>query len=915
MAFTGLKRSLGGLWDVRRDELPRLVPLGLAYGLVMASLYVLKPARNALFLSRVGIEQLPYALLLVALIGGLAATAFSRVAARLRLDRLILGTFLFLTACLGGFWLLLPHEWTWSYYLFYVWVNLFSLMAPSLLWLLANAIFDAREARRLFGVVNTIGIVGVVLGSALAGAIVKSVGTVNLLLVCIALLVVCLGLLPRLGGGEARPRRRRENPAGTLSLIAGSRLLRLLAGMAALAAAVAAVVDVQFNQIVDQSFPTSEEKTAFFGQFFASLNLLVFLFQLVVAPRILRSLGVTSALVFLPLSMAMGSLAVLLVPGLVAGILVKIGDGGFRHSIHKSAAEILFLPIPAEVKQRTKVLLDTTVDNLATGLGAVLVLLLIGAGVAYHQLSLLSLGLIALWLGFMVRTRGAYVDAFRQALERREIDAGEFTVDITEAAVLNSLVDSLESDSERRVIYALDMLSEVRARRLVEPVHGLLSHASAEVRRRALCILRNQDGQVPREDVEEALGGADLSVRVEALFYLCSKGADDRLTCMRQALASPDRRTRTAAVGCIAQYGTPEENELIDEAFIDDLVGSSGEEGKEERVLAAGIVGTLSNPGLRPYLRELIRQLMEDPEPEVVRRTIASLGQLADLEYLPWLLEELGDRRHRLAAREALAAYGPAAFETLAQHLLDDRNDLVVRRNIPRVLSAVLHQGAVDLLTDAYERVDPRLQYPVIKALSKLRGQSSELRFGRAWTDGVLQEQMRSYYECIRASQALEPLDRDACGRLLARALQEKQDQSVERIFRLLGLQYAPRDMYHAYLGFVSGQPATRASALEFLDNVLEREVKLALLPLLDPSDVHSALPDLERRFGPPIRGREQALRHLLDGRDAWLRACAVYSVRPTAAGAEIDLARLAQDDPHPLVRETADLVVRQADA
>ena len=151
MALAGLKRWLGGLADVRREELSRLLPLTLAYGLVMASLYVLKPARNALFLEGPGIGKLPYVLLLVALFGGLAATIFTRFTALVRLDRLILGTFLFLMACLGGFWLLLPPGWLWSYYLFYIWVNLCSLMAPSLLWLLANAVFNAREARRLFG--------------------------------------------------------------------------------------------------------------------------------------------------------------------------------------------------------------------------------------------------------------------------------------------------------------------------------------------------------------------------------------------------------------------------------------------------------------------------------------------------------------------------------------------------------------------------------------------------------------------------------------------------------------------------------------------------------------------------------------------------------------------------------------------
>ena len=47
----------------------RVLPMTVAYGIVMASLYVLKPARNALFLNRFGIDQLPFVLMLVALVG------------------------------------------------------------------------------------------------------------------------------------------------------------------------------------------------------------------------------------------------------------------------------------------------------------------------------------------------------------------------------------------------------------------------------------------------------------------------------------------------------------------------------------------------------------------------------------------------------------------------------------------------------------------------------------------------------------------------------------------------------------------------------------------------------------------------------------------------------------------------------
>ena len=578
----------------------------------MATLYMLKPARNALFLDGPGIGQLPYVLLLVALFGGLAATALTRVLSILRLERLVLLTFLVFIGCLGLFRFILPLGWTLSYYAFFVWVNLCSLMAPSLLWLLANGIFDAREARRLFVVINTTGILGVIGGSLLTGWIVDVVGTENLLLICIGFLAVCLVLLMMLRPTQVESRSRRaESKDGALSLIAGSDLLRLMGGMATLAAIVAAIVDVQFNEIVDRTFETRDEKTAFFGQFFASLNLLAFLFQLFVAPRILRSFGVTPALLFLPLCIAVGSVAVLLVPGLAAGIMVKVGDGGFRHSIHKSAVEILYLPISAGIKKRTKVLLDTTVDNVATGLGALLVLLFLALGTDYQHLSWLSIGLIVVWLGLVFHSRDAYVGAFRRALERREIDAGEFTVDISEASTVDNLLASLTSPNERRVIYALEMLSGTRAERLIEPVQELLRHDSNEVRRRALIVLKNQDQTVDLERVEALLRDDDLEVRIEALCCLCLHSESNRFARLQVTLKSPDRKLRTAAVGCIATYGTEEEHELVDAEMVRELYSQTNVEGMSdadrlmENVQAAKLIGNLDRPALRLYLEEL----------------------------------------------------------------------------------------------------------------------------------------------------------------------------------------------------------------------------------------------------------------------------------------------------------------------
>ncbi len=894
---------------MREGELRRLVPLTLAYGLTLASVYVLKPVRNALFLDNLGIEQLPYVLILVALIGGVTASFYARFTRSIRIDRLILGTLPVLMSNLLIFRWAIPRCGGWIFYVFYVWVNLYGLMSISLLWLLANSVFNPREARRLFGFIGTGGIAGAVLGGIFTSRAAESLGTENLLVVCIGIMGICLVLVRMARPLEVSVVRRSEGPGGVLSAVARFDLLRMLGVMAGIAAVVAAIADVQFNQIASEVFPSKDAKTAFFGTFFAYLNVFAFLFQLLVTPRILRSLGVGAALLFLPLTLGAGSLGVLLIPGLIGGIAVKVGDGGFRHSIYKSVTEILFLPVPSDLKQRTKVFLDTTVDNLATGLGAILVLLLTQTlGLPYRHLSFLSLGFVLIWLGLMFRVRRAYVDTFRRSLERREIDLSDFRMNISDAATINALKAPLASQNERQVVYALDMLTSVQGGQLTASVEPLLAHASAEVRRKAVQVL-HQDGDAslaPR--IKALLNDVDPEVRMEAMHFLCHHGEGDSLERMAEYLDHPEPTIQSAALGCIAAYGSPGEKELIDEAVIQAVLDYEGEEGAFSRAQAAKALGSLNNSGLRKFLVSF----MNDPSPLVVREAIYGLGQAADFENVPWLLEKLADKQYRVDARDALAAFGPRILDALVNYFDDERGDDRVRRNIPRVMSEIQIQASVDLLLDRVDQTPPALNHHLLKALNRLRTQASHLIFDAEKVDAALVLETRSYHEILQIRDVFRKVQEDSGIRLLEKALAEKQDQTLDRIFRLLAFCYPPEDIYHAYLGIVGGKKRVRASAIEFLDNVLDREKKAYLFPFLDPVSTEAALEESRELFEGHFGNQEESLAYLIQGRDPWLKACAINCVNRTDSKELAERVWACRNDSDPLVSETAQMVIRK---
>ena len=110
--------------------------------------------------------------------------------------------------------------------------------------------------------------------------------------------------------------------------------------------------------------------------------------------------------------------------------------------------------------------------------------------------------------------------------------------------------------------------------------------------------------------------------------------------------------------------------------------------------------------------------------------------------------------------------------------------------------------------------------------------------------------------------------------------------------------------------GIISDRKAIRASAIEFLDNVLDKGMKAYLMPFLDPISIEAALDKGREWFNQEIRNREDALAHLIRGPDSWLRACAINCVDGTNSPWLVELIGHHRDHADPLTSETATMVI-----
>ena len=78
------------------------------------------------------------------------------------------------------------------------------------------------------------------------------------------------------------------------------------------------------------------------------------------------------ALLVLPTSLGTTGVVMLLNAALWAPALARVLDTSLRYTVDKTTREVLFLPLPTDLKYRAKPFVDVTVDRFAKGLAALL---------------------------------------------------------------------------------------------------------------------------------------------------------------------------------------------------------------------------------------------------------------------------------------------------------------------------------------------------------------------------------------------------------------------------------------------------------------------------------------------------------------------------------------------------------------
>jgi HEAT repeat protein len=799
---------------IRTGETAMAVWVSLLFAVTQASHGLGLNTADTLFFLRFGVERLPLMILIsgVVVMGAITLHVVGLGMAGPR-------RWLWVTTALSGVWVLLERmgvglSWSPIYPVIWIAGQAIMMVTLTVMWNAAEQSCNTRQAKRLFPLFATAGVVGGVVGSAATGPLAALLGTANLLVVQAGLLTASTLVLFKVRRfftpePEEEPATVWSMLTSTPSRALSSRLGRLAAAAVLGVSTLFFLVVFPFNEVVAATFATEVEVAGFLGFFSSVATAATFVFSLFATRWLFGRLGVVITLMLVPLVYAAGFGLWLTEFGLVSAAFFRGVQWVAVNAVWGTAFPALFNVVPGRQRSQTlgfMIAVPAQIGTVAAG-----GLLLVGSDIPRSVGFGIGLALAVAAVVVVIPMRRAYLDSVVAAV--RSGLAGVFTLqqrDIARPADRDAtrvLTDYLRDERPQARAFAAASLARMGDPSSVAEVGHLLEDPSPTVRSAALdsmCVMAPQNVV---DHVEHAMTDELAPVRLQAVRHLVDESGPKAEMLLGSMLEDPDVRVRAAAATALGN----EEGMRVEQTML-----ASGDAGAIIAVLEENARAGREPPTASPD------EFLAHPDARV---RVAAVGAVAGGPSPDLLVDGLDDSSPgvRRASADAIASSPEGR----------------------RLLLDVLQTGSVNA-TDA-----------ALRALVPL----DELEPGLL--DWAAAEARRAAL-LDRYQRALDLPDPSPTLSLLLSVLSKRSERLVGWVIAAMTTRETERVMPIVERGVRAHDPETNAQAVEALETIGARPVLRVLIPLLETPDSEA------------IADRRGALSDLRDDFDPWLRALAM---------------------------------------
>jgi AAA family ATP:ADP antiporter len=891
-------------FDIRSGEVLRATLMLVNLFLIITTLLIVKPTVNGLFLSKFGVENLPYAFVLVAIAAVLVTSLYARLVNKVSLDKVIQRTLIFSVCSLifFGFFLNFNYVESTILYIFYIWVSIFALVVTSQFWILANIVFNAREAKRIFGFVAAGGIAGGIFGGYFTSVLTQYTSSANLAYWAAFILSFCIPInyiITKNYPSEkyVSPKQKELNSlfgSHSINLIRSSKHLSYLALIVGVSVMVAKLVDYQFGGIASGLITDPDELTGFFGFWLSTFSLISLILQLFFTRKIIARYGVASSIIFLPGTISLGVIILSIFPGvLAAAVFLKMADGGLKQSINKAAMELLIMPIPTAIKNQTKIFIDVVVDSLATGISGIILLFLVkGMNLSTNAVNVMIVALLIFWFYLIKNVKAEYVISFRNAIDFPNQNKQSKQIDFNDDKVISGFNNVLVNGTEEEQFSILKLTRGHPNKELYKGLKMLLGESSSRVDVEIMKNLYYYENSTIFTEIEPFIHHENEDVRIAAFEYLVRFDKDQE-GFIQKYLNQPNYKVRGAALVSLAtesrkNFALAPKFKLIRQIQhnLDLLPSITDAEEYEFRKITT--IKAISRGRIESLYSEILDSIKNKNE-NISKHAILESSKTLDHYFIVPLFQLLNDTHLNSIVEKALAHYGEEFIYEVEKLIRTSWVEAELIRHVPSIVKHIGSNKSVDLLFNLVDEDDFVIRQEAIRGLNHLKNNFAYLKFNNELIELGIAREAKLYLDVLCAMSGLmrnkrkwisnDEHEAEEARLGLIHILQKRLERNLERIFRFLGLNHSNSDIYNIYKGIKSNSSDVRYNALEFMDNIINSGIKNNLILIVESSFQDELCSDILDNLKIDIPSEYSSYQILLSINDTRIKLAVLYLI------------------------------------
>lgn len=860
--------KLDTILNIRPDERRNVYLMLVQYFFMGAAMLFAQTISMPLFLEYWDASAIPFTYIGIAVVVSTITAVFLKIYERVSLSKWLWLTVLFIaitTLLLRGGLAIAPSKWL--ALLLPIWTQTLINLAVLAFWTLAAELFDVRQGKRLFGLLNAGSWLSYVVAGPFTSPLVKWLGTENLYIViaiCLFIALFIQGVIVRgMKKPQAQPTDSAPQEQPPISALFRNRYILLVFGLAAIWRVAYFVMDAIFYNMTAIQYPNAADSAGFIGGFFSMVGLLGFITDTFLTGRIISKYGLWAGLLTTPLALILsmsgfagiGMLASTWTMGLFwFAIAGKFNNEGLGFTLDQSASSILYQPISDAMRPKARAIGEGIVQPAAIGIAGLLLTLLSNVlKFDVLQLSFVYVLLAIGWLTLSIVVAGAYPKQLVEAINKRRFKREDLiNVEEINAEVL---FKSLKSGHEGTVIYSLDLLEELNHPDLKSELITLLGHPSSSVRISVLERIERIKPEQARAELPPRIEHEPIEQTRSAAVQAYSALTAEDINLILPYLNSNNNADTFGALVGLLKYGG-ENGFTISHEKLKKLAEHTS---ARNRFFAAQALRRFGNAGFE----DVLKNLLSDPEVAIRKEALLATGKLASPTLLDSALEALRHPSTRDAAAKALQEGGDASLPIIERGLADVSFPKAGRVKLARVCGNIRSESAKLVLLKFITVPENHVRSAVLAALSECEFQAEKK------LDGEIQAQIKKEADDARALySALREVEADEQKHLAAGAIRIELKHARERLFHLLSLVIDRKAMMNTRRIISQKNEAKLPYAIETLDTMLPRDVKPIMLALAEEVNGAEACKRLlisERVTLAELAGRTQG----------WLKICA----------------------------------------